>query len=59
VKEKLQQILDGMEPGLAVAAIAPALKGILAHLDEEARVGFVTSLLGESGADKVASMVNL
>lgn len=59
MKGKLQQILDGMEPGQAVAAIAPALKSILAHLDEEARVGFVTSLLEESGADKVASMVNL
>ena len=57
--DKLQQIINSMEPGEAVAALAPVLKEVLTHLDEDARVGFVTSLLGESGADKVASMVNL
>lgn len=57
--EELQQILAGLEPGKALAVIGPALKNVLAHLDEEARVGFVTSLLEEPGADKVVSMVNL
>jgi hypothetical protein len=57
--KELQQILDAMEPGEALAALTPQLRKILAHLDEEAQVGFVTGLLDGSDGDKVSSMVNL
>jgi len=57
--EKLQHILDSIEPGELLAMLGPVLKKNLIHLGEEARVGFVLSLLGESGVDKVAGMVNL
>ena len=55
----IQQLLESMEPAEALAKLTPAIKNILAHLDEEARVGFVKDMIGDSGADKIASMVNL
>lgn len=57
--EELQQILDTLEPAEALAALTPQLRRILAHLAEEARVGFLTDLIDGPGGDKVASMVNL
>jgi hypothetical protein len=57
--KELQDILDSMEPSEALAALTPRLRKILSHLDEEARVGFVTGLIGEAGGDKVSSMVHL
>lgn len=56
---KLQDILDDMEPGEALTALTPQLKRILSHLDEEDRAGFVAGLIGEEGGDKVASLVHL
>jgi len=56
---KIEEILDRLEPTEALAALTPGLKKTLAHLDEEARVGFVTDMIEEPGSDKVASMVNL
>jgi hypothetical protein len=57
--DKLEDILNSMEPGVALAALTPQLRKILSHLDEDARVGFVTGLLEEAGRDKVSSMVHL
>nr|MBF0223061.1 hypothetical protein [Desulfobulbaceae bacterium] len=57
--KELQNIFGRMEPGEAVAALTPELKKILSHLDEDARVGFVTGLLEEGQRDKVSSMVHL
>jgi hypothetical protein len=56
---KLQDILDDMEPGEALAAVTPELRKILAHLDEEARVGFVIEMLGGAEGDKLSSLVDL
>jgi len=57
--KELQNILNSMEPSDALAALTPLLREILSHLDEEARVGFVTGLIDEGGKDKVSSMVHL
>lgn len=57
--KQLQDILEAMEPTEALAALTPQLRKILAHLDEEARVGFVTGLIEEEEGDKVSSMVHL
>lgn len=57
--KELQDILDAMEPTEALAALAPQLRKFLSHLDEEARVAFVTGLIDEAGGDKVSSMVHL
>lgn len=56
---KIQDIIDGMEPGEALAELTAAIKGVLGHLDEEARLGFVSDLIDDSGGDKVSSLVNL
>jgi uncharacterized tellurite resistance protein B-like protein len=55
----IEQLLERLEPSEALTVLTPAIKNILTHLDEEARVRFVTDLIGDSGADKIASMVNL
>lgn len=57
--KELQQILDTMEPGEALAALTPQLREILAQLDEESVVAFVTGLMNGPDGDKVSSMVNL
>ncbi len=57
--KELQEILNSLEPGEALAALAPELKKILAHLDEEARVGFVVGMLGGAEGDKIGSLVDL
>lgn len=55
----IEQLLEQMEPAEALAKLTPAIKNILVHLDEEARVRLVTELIGDGGEDKIASMVNL
>ena len=55
----IQQLLEQLEPAEALAVLSPAIQQILAHLGEEARVRFVTDMIGDSGGDKIASMVNL
>ena len=57
--KELHVILDAMEPAEVLAALTPQLRKILSHLDEDARVGFVTGLIDEEGGDKVSSMVHL
>ncbi len=57
--EELQKNIARMEPARALAELAAAAKKLLAHLDEQAKVDFVVSMIGESGRDKVASMVDL
>jgi len=57
--KEIQQILERMEPEEALVELAPALKNILTLLDEEARIRFVTDMIGNGGEDKIASMVNL
>jgi len=56
---ELQEILSRMEPAAAILALAPALKNILAHLDEEERVKFVTDMIEDPNGDKLSSMVHL
>ncbi|NTV14550.1 MAG: hypothetical protein HGA96_11585 [Desulfobulbaceae bacterium] len=57
--KELQEMLNSLEPGVALAVLAPELKKILAHLDEEARVGFVVGMLGGAEGDKIGSLVDL
>ena len=55
----LQEILNRMEPAAALSALTPVLKNILAHLDEEDRVKFVTDMIDDPDGDKLSSMVHL
>lgn len=56
---EIKKLLDQMEPEEALAAIAAVANKLLSHASEEARLDFVISLIGDNGADKVSSMVNL
>lgn len=57
--DKLQEIIDSMEPEEAASAIAIILKRLFPLLHEEARLRFVVNLIGDSGDDKVTSLVHL
>ena len=55
----IEKLLERLEPSEALTVLTPAIQQILAHLDEEARVRFVTDMIGDAGEDKIVSMVNL
>lgn len=57
--DDLKKAIDLMEPGEAVAEMGRALRRLLPILDEEDRIGFVMNLVGDSGDDKLSSMVHL
>lgn len=57
--KSLPEVIGGMEPEDALRQLAPIIKTILGHLDEEARVRFVTGMIDDAGGDKISSMVNL
>ncbi len=57
--DKIQEIIDTMEPQEAASAIGLVMKTLFPLLDEEDRLKFVMSLVGESTEDKVASLVHL
>ncbi len=56
---KIAEIVDSMEPEEAAAELALVVKRLFPLLGEEARLNFVMNLVGESGEDKLASMVHL
>lgn len=57
--DELKNIMHQMEPDKALSTLVEIIKELLPLLDEKARVDFVVSLLGETGSDKVASLVDL
>jgi hypothetical protein len=56
---QVSKILAQMDPEGALGAIGEALKSIFPIVSEEARSAFLLQIVGESGADKVSSMVHL
>ena len=56
---EIEKLLDQMEPQDALTAIASVANRLFTHLSDEERLDFVESLIGDSGADKVSSMVSL
>jgi UTP-glucose-1-phosphate uridylyltransferase len=48
-----------MEPDRALAVLVEIIKEMLPLVDEQARIDFVVSMLGQAGSDKVASLVDL
>lgn len=59
MKGDVKKVTERMEPREAVAQMGEALKRLLPILDEEDRIGFVMNLVGDSGGDKLSSMVHL
>ncbi|MCF6290122.1 MAG: hypothetical protein L3J03_03905 [Desulfobacterales bacterium] len=57
--KELLQIVEKMDPKEAMTALAGAVSTLFKHIDENAKLDFVVSLIGDSGNDKISSMVNL
>lgn len=57
--EEIQKIVESMDPEEALAEISKVLKSLFSTLDEDARSEFLWDLMGESGGDKVSSLVHL
>lgn len=59
MNDELNTIIDRMEPEKALPVLLEGIKKLLPLVDEKGRVDFVVQLLGETGNDKVASLVDL
>jgi hypothetical protein len=55
----IREVIEKLAPEKALKEISLAVKTLFPLLDQEARLNFVVSLIGDAGADKVASLVNL
>jgi hypothetical protein len=57
--EEMLKLVERMDPQEALNEVSKVLKVIFTALGEEARSQFVLDFLGESGGDKVSSLVHL
>jgi hypothetical protein len=57
--EEIQRIIDSIDPQKALTEISRVLKVLFSTLGEEARSQFLWDLMGETGGDKVSSLVHL
>jgi hypothetical protein len=58
-QEKIQQLIETMEPQEALQAIAQVVRNLFSLLGETAWQEFVVTLVGETAADRMAGMVHL
>jgi hypothetical protein len=58
-KKSVQQLVDELSPEKAIKEIAEVVKKLFPLLEEESRLNFVMNLIGDTGKDKVASLVHL
>ena len=56
---EIEKTFNNMDPEDAANQTAIALKQLLPLLSEEGRNRFIMNLLGETGQDKISSMVHL
>lgn len=56
---KIQELVNNMEHQEAASALAFVVKDIFPLLNEDSQIKFVLDLMGDSGDDKVSSMVHL
>jgi hypothetical protein len=57
--DKIQELVNNMEPQEAASALALVIKNLFPLLDEDSRIKFIMDLIGDSGDDKVSSLVHL
>ena len=57
--DKIQELVNNMEPQEAASVLSFVIKGLFPLLDEDARIRFVMDLIGDSGDNKVTSLVHL
>ena len=58
-QEKLQHLIETMEPQEALQTIAQVVRNLFSVLGEEAWQDFVVTLVGETATDQTAGMVHL
>lgn len=58
-QEKIEQLIETMEPQEALQAIAQVVRNLFSLLGEAAWQEFVVTLVGETAADRMAGMVHL
>jgi hypothetical protein len=56
---QIEKILTSLAPEEAARQTAAALKQLFPLLGEEGRSRFIVDLVGETGSDKISSMVHL
>jgi len=56
---KIQLLVNNMAPQEAASALTSVIKNLFPLLDEDARIRFVMNLVGDSGDDKISSLVHL
>jgi hypothetical protein len=56
---EIERVLSTMDPEEAAEQAAIALKQLLPLLGEDGRNRFIMNLIGETGQDKISSMVHL
>jgi hypothetical protein len=57
--DKIQELVNNMEPQEAVSALSFVIKDLFPLLNEDIQIKFVMDLIGDSGDDKVSSLVHL
>ena len=57
--DEIQKIINQTGPEKALAGLGAVLRELVSQVSEELRLDFVVNLIGEAGADKVASLVHL
>jgi hypothetical protein len=57
--DEIQEIINQIETQKAMTRLGVVLRGLFSQVSEELRLDFVVNLIGEAGADKVASLVHL
>jgi hypothetical protein len=58
-QNKIQQVVESMDPEEALKALAAAAEKLFSLLGDEARMSFLEKLAGDLRDDKVASLVHL
>jgi hypothetical protein len=57
--DKIQALVNNMEPQEAASALTSVIKDLFPLLEEDARIKFAMDLIDDSVDDKVSSMVQL
>ncbi len=58
-KDKIQQLVESMDPLEAAEQLADAAKKLFSLLDEDALRRFLTRLIGDERQDKITGLVHL
>jgi hypothetical protein len=55
----IERLVASLEPEEAAGRLVAALRPLLAHLHEDRRLALISGLAGETGDDKLSSLVHL